>query len=403
MPIDIETIRAQFPILSRQFDGKPLIYLDSAASAQKPLAVINAYDHCMRQSYSNVHRGLYQLANEVTQGFEEARSSVASFINANLDEVIFTKSATEAVNLVAHSFGEGLKAGDEILITEMEHHANIVPWSMLCARKGCVLKWVPVLDDGSLDTDAFDQLLTNKVKIVAITHMSNVLGTVNDIRAIAQKAHAIGAVILIDGCQAVVHKTVDVKSLDCDFYVFSGHKLYGPTGIGVLYAKASILNTMPPFLGGGEMIASVSKETINYNVPPFRFEAGTPAIIEAMALKAAIEWMNIHDREAVAAHEQNLYAAAIDGLKSINGFREIGSAKSKGAILSFVLGQAHAHDVAQILDRYAICVRAGTHCAEPLMTRFGIGSSVRASFGIYNTMSEVEQFVQAVHKANSFF
>jgi cysteine desulfurase/selenocysteine lyase len=403
MAFDVETIRKDFPILCREIGGKPLIYLDSGASAQKPDAVITAISDAMRTSYANVHRGLYTMANEVTTAYEAGRETVAKFINAKDDEIVFTKSATEALNLVAHSFGTRLKGGDEILITEMEHHANIVPWHMLAQRSGAVLRWAPILDDGSLDLVAFSQMLSSRTKIVAVTHMSNVLGTINPIADIVKVAHAVGAVVVVDGCQAIVHQTVDVKALDCDFYAFSAHKLYGPTGLGVLYGKAEILESMPPFLGGGEMIASVSKERITYNVPPFRFEAGTPAILEVIGLKAAIDWLCALDRDAAHDHEMALYAHARDGLKSINSLKVHGEAAHKGSILTFSLGDAHAHDVAQILDRYNICVRAGTHCAEPLMTRLGVTSTVRASFALYNTHAEVEALIAAVTKAQSFF
>lgn len=403
MAFDISHLREQFPILSRQINNKPLIYLDSGASAQKPLAVIEAMNHLMRHSYANVHRGLYRMANEVTSGFEAGREAVAKFINSEIDEIIFTKSATEAINLVAHSFGARLKSGDEILITEMEHHANIVPWHMLAERIGATLKWCPILDDGALDLEAFDQLLSPKTKIVAFTQMSNVLGTINPVKALVEKAHAVGAVTVIDGSQAIVHQAVDVKDLDCDFYAFSSHKLYGPTGLGVLYGKADILRDMPPFLGGGEMIAYVSKDRITYNEPPHRFEAGTPPILEVAGLKAAIDWLNGLDREAIHAHEMALYDRALKGLQAQNSISIHGTVANKGAILTFTMRGAHAHDVAQILDQHNVCVRAGTHCAEPLMTRLGVTSSVRASFALYNTEAEVDAFVAAVAKAQTFF
>ncbi len=403
MPFDVQKARADFPILSRVINNKPLVYLDSGASAQKPNAVIDAMSHAMRHSYANVHRGLHTLANETTDAYEAGRETVARFIGAQTDEIIFTKSATESINLVANTWGEGLGDGDEILITEMEHHANIVPWYMLAQRKGVKLTYVPILDDGSLDMAAFDQLLTPKVKLVAVTHMSNVLGTINPIADIISKAHSIGAKVLIDGCQGVVHLPVDVKALDCDFYVFSAHKLYGPTGLGVLYGKAELLEAMPPWQGGGEMIAHVSKEKITWNVPPHRFEAGTPAILEVIGLKAAIDWLALFDRDEVVAHEHALYRRAHEALKSINSLRIHGEAPNKGSILTFSLGQAHAHDVAQILDRYNVAVRAGTHCAEPLMTRLGVTSTVRASIALYNTEEDIDVLAEAVAKAQSFF
>ncbi|HWU50591.1 MAG TPA: cysteine desulfurase [Asticcacaulis sp.] len=403
MAFDVMKARKDFPILSREIKGKPLVYLDSGASAQKPEAVIEAMSRAMRHSYANVHRGLHRLANETTDAYEAGRETVARFMGAQTNEIVFTKSATEAVNLVANSWGDHLQAGDEILTTEMEHHANIVPWYMLAERKGLRLIYAPILDDGSLDMAAFDQLLTPRVKLVAVTHMSNVLGTINPVAEIVQKAHAVGAKVLIDGAQGIVHLPVDVKALDADFYVFSAHKLYGPTGLGVLYAKADLLEAMPPWQGGGEMIAHVSKEKITWNEPPHRFEAGTPAILEVIGLKAAIDWLSALDREAVAAHEHMLYQRAHDALTQINSLRVHGEAPGKGSILTFSLGQAHAHDVAQILDRYNVAVRAGTHCAEPLMTRLGVTSTVRASIALYNTQAEIDTLAEAVAKAQSFF
>jgi cysteine desulfurase/selenocysteine lyase len=402
-PFDVAAIREQFPILQRTVHGKPLVYLDSAASAQKPNVVLDAMTDLARTSYANVHRGLHTLANETTEAYEKARESVARFINAEPTEVVWTKSATEAVNLVAASFGLSLNAGDEILLSEMEHHANIVPWHFLRERKGVVLKFIPVLDDGRLDMEAFKGLLSEKTKMVAVTHMSNVLGTVNDVAEIVRLAHAAGAPVLLDGCQGVVHTRVDVKALDVDFYVFSGHKLYGPTGIGVLYGKAERLAALPPYQGGGEMIGSVSLEKITYADPPHRFEAGTPAILEAVGLGAAIEWLNGLDRDAIFAHEHALYQRVAEQLRGVNGVRILGEAPGKGAVLSFTVEGAHAHDIAQVLDRYGVAVRAGTHCAEPLMRRFGVTSSARASFALYNTEAEADAFVDALAKARSFF
>ncbi|WAC48724.1 cysteine desulfurase [Asticcacaulis sp. SL142] len=404
MAFDVNLARADFPILKREIKGKPLIYLDSGASAQKPRQVLEAMSAHAATSYANVHRGLHTLANETTDAFEKGRETVAHFINAaHNEEVIFTKSATESINLVAFSFGTFIKAGDKILISEMEHHANIVPWHMLAERTGAILKWVPILDDGSLDIAAFDQLLTDKVKLVAIAHMSNVLGTINPVSEIVSKAHAVGAKVLIDGCQGVVHLPVDVQALDCDFYVFSAHKLYGPTGLGVLYGRYDLLASMPPYQGGGEMIAHVSKDRITYTEPPHRFEAGTPAILEVIGLTAAIEWLSQFDRDATIAHEMALYDRAYEGLRGINSLQVHGHAAHKGSILTFSLGQAHAHDVAQILDRYNIAVRAGTHCAEPLMARLGVTSTVRASIALYNTEDEIDALIAAVQKAQSFF
>ncbi len=400
---DVEAIRAQFPILAREVHGKPLIYLDSAASAQKPDVVLDAMTGLARTAYANVHRGLHTLANETTEAYEKARETVARFINAERDEVVWTSSATEAVNLVASSFGLGLNAGDEIVLSEMEHHANIVPWHFLRERKGVVLKFIPVLDDGRLDMEAYKGLLSEKTKMVAVTHMSNVLGTVNDVAEIIRLAHAAGAPVLLDGCQGVVHAKVDVKALDVDFYVFSGHKLYGPTGIGVLYGKAERLAALPPYQGGGEMIGTVSLDKITYADPPHRFEAGTPAILEAVGLGAAIAWLNGLDRDAIFAHEHALYERVAERLRGVNGVRILGDAPGKGAVLSFTVEGAHAHDIAQVLDRYGVAVRAGTHCAEPLMRRFGVTSSARASFALYNTEAEADAFVDALAKARSFF
>lgn len=403
MAFDVEAVRADFPILSRQINGKPLVYLDSGASAQKPRAVIEAMTRVMEHSYANVHRGLHTLANETTDAYEAARKSVASFINAELGEIVFTKGGTEAINLVAAGIGAGLKAGDEIVLSEMEHHANIVPWHFLRERLGVVLKFIPVLDDGSLDMDALPGLLNARTKVVAVTHMSNVLGTINPVAEIIVQAHAVGAKVLLDGCQGIVHMPVDVKALDVDFYVFSGHKLYGPTGIGVLYGKAAELAALPPYQGGGEMIGEVSLDKITYADPPHRFEAGTPPIIEAIGLGAAIEWLNGLDRQAIAAHEAKIYARVREGLAGANWLRVLGDAPGKGAILSFTIDGAHAHDVAQILDRYGVEVRAGTHCAEPLMRRFGVTSSARASFALYNTEGEADFFVDALNRTQAFF
>jgi cysteine desulfurase/selenocysteine lyase len=402
-PFDIEAIRAEFPILGRQVNGKPLVYLDSAASAQKPRAVIAAMTRAMEHSYANVHRGLHTLANETTEAYEAARSAVARFIHAAASEIVFTKGGTEAINLVAAGIGAGLKAGDEIVLTVMEHHANIVPWHFLRERLGVVLKFTPISDDGRLDVEVFKGLLSERTKVVALTHMSNVLGTVNPVAELTRLAHEAGALVLVDGCQAIVHQPVDVKALDVDFYVFSGHKLYGPTGIGILYGKAERLAALPPYQGGGEMIGNVSLEKISYADPPHRFEAGTPPILEAIGLGAAIGWLEGVDRAAAAEHEHALYAHVRERLNGANWLKVLGEAPGKGAILSFTVDGAHAHDVAQILDRYGVAVRAGTHCAEPLMRRFGVTSSARASFALYNTHAEADAFVDALTKTQAFF
>jgi len=402
-PFDVAAIRAQFPILSRQVNGHPLVYLDSAASAQKPRAVIDAMVHVMEHSYANVHRGLHTLANEATEAYEKARESVTRFINAKPGEVIFTKSATEAINLVASSLGLTFEAGDEIIVSELDHHANLIPWHFLRERKGVVLKFIPVRDDGSLDLDAYRDLLGPKTKLVAVTHMSNVTGAFTDAAAIVAGARSVGAMVLLDGCQSVVHEPIDVQALACDFFVFSGHKLYGPTGIGVLWGRSEILADMAPYQGGGEMIGSVSMDVITYADAPHRFEAGTPAIIEAVGLGAAVDWYAALDRKAVVAHERKLYDRAVARLEGANWLRILGDTPNKGPVLSFTVEGAHAHDVAQLLDRYGVAVRAGTHCAEPLMRRFGVTSSARASFALYNSEQESDVFVDALLKARTFF
>ena len=403
MSFDVAAVRHDFPILQRQVHGKPLVYLDSAASAQKPRAVIEAMTRAMEHSYANVHRGLHTLATETTDAYEAARRKVAAFIGAEVGEVVFTKGGTEAINLVAAGLGATLQAGDEIVLSEMEHHANIVPWHFLRERQGVVLKWARVTDDGALDLEHFQSLLGPKTKVVALSHMSNVLGTINPAKALARMAHEAGALVLFDGCQAIVHQAVDVKDIDADFYVFSGHKLYGPTGIGILYGKADRLAALPPYPGGGEMIGQVTQDLITYADPPHRFEAGTPPILEVIGLSAAVDWLSGLDRIAIAEHEHRLYARVREGLSGANWLKVIGDADGKGAILSFTVEGAHAHDVAQILDRYGVAVRAGTHCAEPLMKRFGVTSSARASFALYNTEEEADFFVEALTKTQAFF
>jgi cysteine desulfurase / selenocysteine lyase len=403
MSFDVQAARAEFPILSRYVHGKPLVYLDSAASAQKPRAVIEAMTQAMEHSYANVHRGLHTLGNEVTEAYEAARRTTAAFIGCDVNEVVFTKGGTEAINLVASGLAQVIQPGDEILLTEMEHHANIVPWHFLRERHGAVLKFAPITDEGAVDLEAFRSMIGERTKVVAFTHMSNVLGTRNPVKAMTEAARAAGALVLIDGCQGIVHGPVDVKDIDCDFYVFSGHKLYGPTGIGVLYGKAEKLAALPPYQGGGEMIGTVTLEAITYADPPHRFEAGTPPILEAIGLGAAIDWLGQFDRAEIAAHEVALYRRVREGLAGANWLRVLGEADGKGAILSFTVDGAHAHDVAQILDRYGVAVRAGTHCAEPLMRRFGVTSSARASFALYNTQDEADAFVDALTRTQAFF
>ncbi|WP_269713635.1 aminotransferase class V-fold PLP-dependent enzyme [Caulobacter sp. NIBR2454] len=404
MAFDAEAVRSEFPILSRQVNGKPLVYLDSAASAQKPRAVIDAMTRAMEHSYANVHRGLHTLANETTDAYEAARASVARFINAeSVDNIVFTKGGTEAINLVASGLGATIQPGDEIIISQAEHHANIVPWHFLRERQGAVLRWIPVLDDGTLDMDAFKGLLNARTKVVAVGHMSNVTGVINPVEEIVRLAREAGAVTVVDGCQGVVHLPVDVQAIGADFYAFSAHKLYGPTGIGALHGRTEALAGLRPYQGGGEMIGIVSMDKITYAEPPHRFEAGTPPIIEAIGFGAAVEWMSQFDRAEIAAYERSLYDHAVERLSGHNWLRIIGDAPDKGAILAFTVEGAHAHDIAQVLDRYGVAVRAGTHCAEPLMARFGVTSSARASFALYNTKADADAFADALVKARSFF
>ena len=399
--LDIAAIRAEFPILAREAYGKPLVYLDNAASAQKPRAVIDAMRAAMEGSYANVHRGLHLLANETTAAFENARNTAARFLNAGApDEIIFTSGGTDALNLVANTLGQGIGAGDEIILSVMEHHSNIVPWHFLRERKGAVIKWLDVDDDGAVDLDAYEALFSKRTKIVALTHMSNVLGAATPGRALADIAHAHGAKILLDGCQGAVHGGVDVRSLDCDFYVMTGHKLYGPTGVGVLYGRKSVLDALPPFKGGGEMIDLVTTETVTYNDPPHRFEAGTPPILEAIGLGAALDWMMATGLEAIAAHESALAEQATAELSKLNFVELYGRAKDKAPIIAFNIAGAHPHDVATILDRAGVAVRAGHHCAQPLMRRLGRTATARASFAVYNTHDEVDALVNGLRKAH---
>lgn len=402
---DVEAIRADFPILAREVHGKPLVYLDNGASAQKPRAVIEAIDRVFSHEYANVHRGLHYLSNATTDAYEKARETVRAFLNApTVEQIVFTKNATESINTVAYGWAMAhLKEGDEIVISQMEHHSNIVPWHFLRERMGVKLVWAPVEDDGSLDLEKFEALLGPRTRLVAITHMSNVLGTVTPLKQIVAIAHARDIPVLADGSQAAVHMPVDVVDLDVDFYVFTGHKVYGPTGIGILYGKADRLDAMRPFQGGGEMILDVFEDTVTYADPPHRFEAGTPPIAEAIGLGAALDYMNSVGREAIAAHEHDLLAYAMERLSRINSLRVFGTAPGKGAIVSFELAGIHAHDVSMVIDRSGVAVRAGTHCAQPLMSRFGVTSTCRASFAMYNTRAEVDALADALEKARSFF
>ncbi len=402
---DIEKVRADFPILSREVYGKPLVYLDNGASAQKPTAVIDAVNNVYSNEYSNVHRGLHFLSNATTDAYESAREKVRSFLNADsVDEIIFTRSSTEAINLVAHSYGgANIEEGDEIILSIMEHHSNIVPWHYLREHKGAVIKWAPVDDDGNFLMDEFKALFSDRTKIVAITHMSNALGTVVPLKEVCAFAHSKGVPVMVDGSQGAVHMPVDVQDLDADFYCITGHKLYGPSGIGVLYGKMDLLKDMPPYMGGGEMIKDVTVDGVTYNDPPHRFEAGTPPIAQAIGLGAALDYMESVGRENIAAHEAELTAYTKGRLGEMNSVRVIGEAEDKGAIFSFELEGIHAHDVSMVIDRAGVAVRAGTHCAQPLLQRFGVTSTCRASFGMYNTKQEVDVLAQALKKAQDFF
>ena len=380
-----------------------MAYLDNAASAQKPQAVIDALSHQMSHSFANVHRGLHTMANETTEMYEGARAKVAKLLGApDASNIVFTKGASEALNLAAYGLAGEIEPGDEIIVSQMEHHSNIVPWHFLRERYGAVIKFIPVTERGELDLDAYKAMLGPKTKIVSIVYMSNVLGTVNPVKQIGEWAHGAGAVFIVDGTQAVVHRRVDVVDIDADLFAMTGHKLYGPTGIGALYGKSEMLERMRPFNGGGEMIEDVFETHVTYNDAPHKFEAGTPPILQAIGLGAAIDWLSQYDPEAIHLHEMALYHHALDGLRGIDGFQLIGDAPEKGAVLSFNLKGAHAHDVAQILDKYGIAVRAGQHCTQPLMESRGIHSTARASFGIYNTLDEADRLIEGVKKAATF-
>lgn len=402
---DVGRIREDFPILGMNIHGQPLVYLDNAASAQKPSAVLDRMMQAYTSEYANVHRGLHYLANAATEGYEGARAKVAGFLNAESPEqIIFTRGATEAVNLVAQTFGrERIGPGDEIVLSIMEHHANIIPWHFLRERQGAVIKWAPVDNDGNFLIDEFEKLLTDRTKMVAITQMSNVLGTVVPVKEVIRIAHSRGIPVLVDGAQGCVHIEVDVRDLDCDFYCITGHKIYGPTGIGALYGKREHLAAMSPFNGGGEMIREVARDFVTYGEPPHRFEAGTPPIVEAIGLGAAIDYVASIGKGRIAAHERDLVAYAQEQLREINSLRIIGTAAEKGAIVSFEVKGGHAHDFATVIDRAGVAVRAGTHCAMPLLDRFGVAATCRASFAMYNTRDEVDVLVRALRKAQDFF
>jgi len=402
---DVETIRKDFPILSKTVYGKPLVYLDNGASAQKPQVVIDAVANAYSNEYANVHRGLHFLSNAATDAYEAAREKVRRFLNAaSVDEIVFTKSSTEAINTVAYGYGMAkLGEGDEIVLSIMEHHSNIVPWHFIRERKGAKLVWAPVDETGAFHIEDFEKCLTERTKLIAITHMSNALGTVVPVKEICRIARERGIPVLVDGSQGAVHMPVDVRDIDCDWYVMTGHKLYGPSGIGVLYGKMDRLKEMQPFQGGGEMIVDVTEDIVTYNDPPHRFEAGTPPIVQAIGLGYALDYMEKIGRAAISAHEADLRDYAHERLSAINSLRIFGTAEGKGSIFSFELEGIHAHDVSMVIDRQGVAVRAGTHCAQPLLKRFGVTSTCRASFGMYNTRAEVDALADALDHARKFF
>lgn len=402
--LDVTRLRQDFPILQRQVHGQPLVYLDNAATSQKPWSVIEAERHYYTHYNANIHRGVHQMSQEATEAYEGARDRVRDFIHAaSREEIIFTRGTTESINLVASSYGQRLQAGDEILITEMEHHSNIVPWQLLCQRSGALLRVVPIDAAGQLDIARFAELLGPRTRLVALSHMSNALGSINPVKQLVALAHQAGAVVLLDGAQSVAHQPVDVRDIDCDFYAFSGHKLYGPTGIGVLYARRAILDSMPPYQGGGDMIREVRFSGSSWNELPYKFEAGTPNIAGGIGLGAALDYVRGVGLAAIAAHESDLlrYATALAG--DFPGLRLIGTAADKGAILSFTLADIHPHDIGTILDTCGIAVRTGHHCAMPVMDHFGVPATVRASFALYNTRPEVDRLFQGLAKAREMF
>lgn len=399
--LNVEEIRKDFPILHRQVNGKPLVYFDNGATSQKPQQVIDVINRYYQHENSNIHRGIHTLSQEATDAYEKARTTVQQFINAkHHHEVIFTSGTTGSINLVASSFGKKhLQAGDEIIISTMEHHSNIVPWQMLCEEKGAVLKIIPISDKGELLMDEFEKLLSSKTKLVSITHVSNTLGTINPVKEIIKLAKAVGAAILIDGAQAVPHTKVDVQALDCDFYAFSAHKMFGPTGVGILYGKESILNELPPYQGGGDMIKTVTFEKTTYNELPHKFEAGTPNIVGGLGLAAAIDYMNNIGIANIEAYEHELLCYATEKIKQIEGVRIIGEATNKASVLSFLVDGTHPSDIGMIIDKLGIAIRTGHHCTEPLMNRFDIPGTARASFAFYNTKEEIDVFIKALERA----
>lgn len=404
-PYDVARVRADFPLLARTVYGKNLVFLDSAASAQKPRAVIDAVARCYENEYANVHRGVYYLSQKATDAFEAAREAVRAFLNAqDTREIVFVRNGTEGMNLVAQSWGGvNLKAGDEILISSFEHHSNIVPWQMVAERAGAVVKAVPMDDDGNFLLDEFRKLLSSRTKLVAVAHCSNVLGTVVPVRDVVRMAHEVGARVLVDGCQSAPRMPVDVQALDCDFYVITGHKLYGPSGTGAVYGKAALLESMPPWQGGGGMIRKVTLAKTEYAEIPYRFEAGTPHIAGTIGLAAAVDYVNALGLDSIERHEAALLDYATERLSEINSLRIVGCAKEKAGIISFTLGDVHPHDVGTVLDQEGVAVRVGHHCAQPLMDRLGIAAAVRASFGLYNTMEDVDALHAALLKVQRFF
>ncbi len=404
-PLDVARIRADFPVLGRTVHGKPLVYLDNAATAQKPRVVIDAVDHFFRQDNANIHRGVHSLSAQATAAYDEVRSRVRAFINASEDrEIVFVRGTTEAINLVAQSYGRGaIGAGDEILVSEMEHHSNLVPWQLLADQVGAVIKMLPITDEGELDLEVYPALLGERTKLVAVAHVSNALGTVNPVAAICAEARARGIPVMVDGAQGVPHLPVDVQELGCDFYAFSGHKMFGPTGVGVLYGRAELLDAMPPYQGGGGMIASVSFEGTTYAPIPTRFEAGTPAIAEVIGLGPAIAYLEEIGFDAIVAYEAELIQYAVDQVTGVPGVRLIGTPAERAGAVSLVMDVAHPHDIGTILDQEGIAVRAGHHCCQPVMDHFGLAATVRASFAFYNTFDEVDALVRGLHRVNEMF
>lgn len=405
LAFDVRKVREDFPILKRQMQGKPLVYLDNAATSQKPQVVIDAICRCYTTENSNIHRGVHWLSEQATLAYEGARSKVRCFLNASSDrEIIFVRGTTEAINLVAHSYGRSrLQQGDEIIVSAMEHHSNIVPWQILCEEKGAVLRVIPMNDRGELLIDEYEKLLNDRTKMVAVAHISNALGTINPVKQIIEMAHWWGAPVLVDGAQSAPHVKVDVRDLDCDFYTLSGHKLYGPTGVGILYGKEALLEAMPPYHGGGDMISTVTFEKTLYNGPPSKFEAGTPHIAGGIGLGTAIDYVTDIGFDAISAYEHDLLLYATEAFSSLSGVRLIGTARQKASILSFVMDRVHPHDIGTVLDSEGIAIRTGHHCAQPVMKRFGVPATARASFAFYNMKEEVDVLVSAIHKVSEVF